>query len=136
MKKAFFLLAMLLSQTLSAQGPWKHKLYSEEQKINLVFDLYEESVDVPGMDMFGPMNGYLNGDVYGVWTITSFKIKSPTEATVRLSNDFGSETQEVDLTQKNDSIYEMDLKGTVVIKKVRDKKLNKIDSTVLFKIKE
>ena len=77
-------------------------------KFYLHLDLYEESVNVPGMEMFGPMNGYMNGNVYGIWMITSSKIENEKTATFRLSNDLGSETQEVKLTVENDSTYSLE----------------------------
>ncbi len=99
-------------------------------------NLYEESIDVPGMDMFGPMSGYMNGKVYGVWMLTSHTINSDKEATLRLSNDLGSETQECLLTQVNDSIYKLELKHGVSIKKVIKNKLVKIPSTLEFKVEK
>lgn len=121
-----------------AQTPWKCKLTCEEVNGTLHMDLYEESIDVPGMDMFGPMNGYLNGKnggVYGTWMITSFKIKNDKVATIRLSNDLGSDTQECEISAINDSTFRMDLKGGVVIKKVVNKKLVKISPTLIFQKK-
>ncbi len=82
----------------TARSPFKCTLYDRENKIYLHLDLYEESVNVPGMEMFGPMNGYMNGNVYGIWMITSSKIENEKTATFRLSNDLGSETQEVKLS--------------------------------------
>lgn len=83
--------------------------------------------------MFGPMNGYINGDIYGVWTITSSEIINDKQAKLRLSNDLGSETQEALLTLQGDSICKMELKGGVVVKRVVGKKLVKIDSVQEFK---
>ena len=45
----------------TARSPFKCTLYDRENKIYLHLDLYEESINVPGMEMFGPMNGYMNG---------------------------------------------------------------------------
>lgn len=95
----------------------KCTLYDRENKIYLHLDLYEESINVPGMEMFGPMNGYMNGNVYGIWMITSSKIENEKTATFRLSNDLGSETQEVKLTVENDSTYSLEQQGGTVIKK-------------------
>ena len=116
-----------------AQGPWKLKLFCPEEKVRLHIDLYEESIQVPGMEMFGPMNGYLGGDIYGVWTITSFEIKDNREATLRVSNDLGSETQRITLTQQTDSTWLMRFEGRNVVKRVNGKKLVKIPSTFLMR---
>lgn len=120
------LIALCFGSSLLAQGPWKLKLYCPEESVRLHIDLYEESIEVPGMEMFGPMNGYLNGNVYGVWTVTSFKIQDDKTATLRLSNDLGSETQKVTLTQQSDSLYLLHLDGLCVIKRVVGKKLVKV----------
>ena len=99
-------------------------------------NLYKEDIEVPGMEMFGPMNGYLGGNIYGVWSITSFKIENDKSATLRVSNDLGSETQSVQITQQNDSIWKMEFTGHNVIKRVNGKKLVKIPSVFLMKKKE
>ena len=119
-----------------AQGPWKMKLTCPEEKIDLVMNLYEESVTVPGMEMFGPMNGYLGGNIYGVWSITSFDIESDKSASLRVSNDLGSETQKIQLTQLNDSTWKMAFVGRNVVKRVNGKKLVKIPDSFLMKKKE
>lgn len=128
-------LLCVIAYTVSAQKPFKCKLVNKEDKINLVIDLYEESIPVPGMDMFGPLHGYMNGNVYGIWMITSAKVLNDKEATIRLSNDFGSETQEIKLTVENDSTYNAELVDGVVIKKVVKKKLVKIPSNMTFTTK-
>ena len=135
MKRILFLffIALSLSSTVMAQGPWKLKLLCPEENVRLHIDLYEESIKVPGMEMFGPMNGYLGGNIYGVWTVTSFKIQDDKTATLRLSNDLGSETQKVTLTQQSDSLYLLHLDGVNVVKRVVGKKLVKVP--IDFKMK-
>lgn len=135
MKKAMLSLSLLAALSASADGPWKFRMRTDKSNIDMNIDLYEESINVPGMDMFGPMNGYISGNIYGIWTVTSSKIISDKQASMRLSNDLGSETQEVLLTLQGDSICKMELKGSVVIKRVEGKKLVKIDSTQEFKKK-
>lgn len=134
----FMLCCTFFMQDIRANEPWRLNLSSQvEEGINLRFDLYEESIDVPGMEMFGPMNGYMNGKgIYGVWMITSFKIESEREAILRLSNDQGSETQSVRLTTLSDSTYQAELQGGVVMKKVEGKKLVKLPSRLTFVIKK
>ena len=68
--------------------------YNKSNDIALHLNLLEETINIPGFSMLGPTNGYMNGNVYGTWIVTSFKIKDKT-AIIRLSNDFGSETQEI-----------------------------------------
>lgn len=132
------LTAILLTIAISAlaQGPWKMILTCPEEKIDLVMNLYKEDIEVPGMEMFGPMNGYLGGNIYGVWSITSFKIDSDKNVSLRVSNDLGSETQAIQITQQNDSVWRMEFTGHNVIKRVNGKKLVKIPSVFLMKKKE
>ena len=129
MRHFFALLALSLCLSANAGKPWKLSLTDPKEKITLDIDLYEESIDVPGMEMFGPMNGYLGGNIYGVWTVTSFQIKKD-KAILRLSNDMGSETQEAELTQTSDSTYTLKLLGSTVVKRAEGRKLHKITPTL------
>ena len=128
-------IAMLATALLGtkAQRPWKMDLICEAERITLHMDLYEESITVPRMEMFGPMNGYLGGDIYGVWSITSFDIKNDRETMLRVSNDLGSETQRISLTQQTDSTWLMRFEGRNVVKRVSGKKLVKIPSEYVMK---
>lgn len=128
-----FLLLCLLSANGWAQKPWKLSLIDSKEKIEIHIDLHEESIEVPGMEMFGLMNGYVAGNIYRVWSVTSFKIKDNKTATIRVSNDLGSETQEIKITQKNDSIWDVDLVGHNVIKRVKGNKLIKIPTSYQMK---
>lgn len=137
MKNTFLsLLLCMFSCSVCAQKAFKCSLVDNENKISLHLDLYEETVNVPGMDMFGPMNGYMNGNIYGIWMITSAKIQDERTAVIRLSNDLGSETQEGKLSVKNDSTYQLELQGGTVIKKVVNKKLVKIPQKLTFSPKK
>lgn len=138
MKKILLCASLFLATAVSADGPWKFKAKSADKKITLDIDLYEESIEVPDMDMFGPMNGYLSGvreAIYGTWAVTSCEVVDDSHAKLRLSNDQGSDTQEVLLTLVGDSVCKVDLKGSVYIKKVVDgKKLQKINPS--FEVKK
>ena len=134
--RALLSVVLLLSIALRAGEPWKLQLTNKEEQVDLKLDVYEESIDVPGMELFGPMNGYLAGKgVYGTWMVTSFQIKNNKEATLRLSNDQGSETQAILLTWQNDSTYLMELQNGVVVKKVVNKKLVKIPGKITLLVK-
>lgn len=134
-RNLMFVLLCVCSLWSMAQQTFKASLSCKEENLHLTIDLYEESINVPGMEMFGPMHGYLNGNVYGIWTITSSKIINENSALIRLSNDQGSETQEVKLT-KNDDQYIFEQVDGVSIKKVVGRKLVKIPKKLIFKITE
>jgi len=128
---------LLASSAMQAAEPWKLSLYNQTEEVEVHIDLYEETIDVPGMDMFGPMNGYIGGKgVYGKWMVTSFNIKDDKSATLRVSNDLGSETQSLLLTWQNDSTYMMELQGGVVMKKAVNRKLVKIPAKIQLSIKQ
>lgn len=129
MKQLFLLISLAVCQLSHASGPWKLNLADRTENIILRIDLHEESIEVPGMEMFGPMHGYLGGNVYGVWTVTSFRIGKG-KATLRLSNDLGSETQEAELSQTTDSTYQLRLTGNVVVKRAEGRKLHKIPAVL------
>lgn len=139
MKRSRILLAIMLlmgsltgiAQQVEAK-PWKLTLQNKELNLRLQLDLYEETVNVPGMDMFGPMNGYIAGSLCNVWSLTSFKINNDDKVTLRLSNDLGSETQECTLTHENDSTYRLDIKGTVHLRKVENRKYVKMPPVIYF----
>ena len=79
MKKLFCsTISIFIFIALFAQQPFKGHLRNNEMNLNLYIDLYEESVMVPQMDMFGPQYGYMNGDVYRLWIITSAKVDGKT----------------------------------------------------------
>ncbi|MDE7166910.1 MAG: hypothetical protein K2O17_07760 [Bacteroidaceae bacterium] len=131
MKKQILLLLLWLFPFCKAAEPWRLHLQNKDEGVILKMDLYEESIDVPGMEMFGPMNGFLGGKgIYGVWMVTSFDIKDERTVTLRLSNDLGSETQAVRLTQQSDSLYLMELLNGVVVKKAVNRKLIKIPAAI------
>ncbi len=129
-----YLFFLICTISVTANGPWKMKLICPEEKVNLHLDLYEESIEVPDMEMFGPMNGYMNGDIYGVWTVTSFKILNDKQANIKISNDLGSETQKITLTRLNDSIWNMKFEGHNVVKRVKNKKLIKVPGEMNMKL--
>ena len=134
---SFLTATCLAIASLQAAGPWRMVLENKETETLLKIDLYEESIDVPGMEMFGPMNGYLGGrGVYGVWTITSFDIKDEQTAMMRISNDLGSETQSIRLSQQSDSTYLMELQGGVVVKRAVNRKLVKIPQSIVMSIRK
>lgn len=116
--------------------PWKLQLHCPEEKIDLHLDLYEESIEVPGMEAFGPMNGYMDGNIYGVWYVVGFDIKDDKNASITIANDLGSEDQKLTLTQNSDSTYQLKFLGYNAVKRAQGKKLVKIPSEMKMTIKK
>lgn len=136
MKKTI-LMALFAWVALLASGekPWKKNLFCKAEKIDLIIDLYEESILVPGMEMFGPMNGYMAGDIYGMWYVTGFDIQSDKKVLLKVANDLGSENQKILLTQQSDSTWLLQFQGHQVVKRVKGKKLVKIPGEMIFSAK-
>jgi len=135
MKNVIIFALLSLCITMNAEGPWKMKLTCPKENINLNIDLYEESIEVPGLEMFGPMNGYMNGDIYRVWYVTGFNIIDDKNVTIKVANDLGSENQKFSLSQTTDSTWTLKFEGQQVIKRVNGKKLVKIPRELVMKKK-
>lgn len=134
MRKIIIFIAFFsISGLLFAEGPWKIHLHCPEEKIDLRLDLYEESIEVPGLEAFGPMNGYMDGNIYGVWYVVGFDIKDDKHATVTIANDLGSEDQKLTLAQTSDSTYQLKFLGYNTVKRAQGKKLVKIPSELIMK---
>src|SRR5574344_2721907 len=98
MRKLFFTLLLgMFTLGIFAQEPFRCTLQNKELNLNMYLNLYNESITVPGMEMFGPQFGYINGDIYNTWIVTSCKIVDAKTAIANFSNDVGSETQEVSI---------------------------------------
>ena len=72
------------------------------------------------------MNGYLGGNIYGVWYVVGFDIKDDKQATITIANDLGSEDQKLTLAQTSDSTYQLKFIGYNAVKRPQGKKLVKI----------
>lgn len=133
----FFCALMLAGGQLSAQTadrPFKGRFYNEENRIYLTLDLYEATLDAPGLSFLGKMNGFMNGNIYGVWLLTSHKIEGKT-ATLRFSNEQGSDAQTVRLTAQSDSVLIYKALDGNSIRRVEKRKLVKIPSEMTFRRK-
>lgn len=102
--------------------------------LRLHLDLDEETIDIPGMSFLGPTNGYLDGTdnnhVYGVWMLLKFSVDG-NKATLRFSNDIGSDSQDVLLTLNADGTLQYAALGANNIKKVEGgRKLVKIPAAM------
>ena len=118
------------------QQPWKLQLQSPEEKINLNIDLYEESIEVPGFEAFGPMHVYMDGNIYGVWYVVGFDIKDDKHAAITIANELGSEDQKLTLTQDSDSTYQLKFVGYNAVRRAQGKKLVKIPSEFKMEIQK
>ena len=125
----------LTTDSVQAELPFRVTLYSPDAHITLAIDLYEESVNVPGYEFFGPTFGYMRGDarqwMYGVWFVLSAEIKE-NKAILRMSNDSGAASQDVELRIMPDGTYAYRALGTNEVSRAEGRKLKKIQTKMTF----
>ncbi len=110
MKKRNLLTGLLLMLGMSSfsQEIFKARLHESEHDVYMTINLYEETVNVPGMDIFGSTYGYIkrNYDTNIVWIITGVEIsEDKKQATLEITNDQGSEDLTAVLTCNEDGTY-------------------------------
>lgn len=100
-----FITNIASAQQTKEARPFEGHFYSAESQVDLYLNLYEEDILVPNFDFLGKMNGYMNGKgIYGTWMLLKHTING-NKATLRFSNDIGSDVQDAELTLNADSTY-------------------------------
>ena len=137
MKKliAIFLI-FLPNLNLSAQNtvePFRAYLINNEYEVYLRIDFYDETITIPGQELYGELPGYLGKKNNPFcWVITSAKIQDRT-AHLAMINDYGSEDLTAVLTAKNDSLYELRQVEGSTLKVPKNGKWQKLPKTLEFK---
>ena len=129
--KRFLSLAftILLALTAAAQSVFDGDYTNEELKINVHLDLTAENLTVPGLEFLGPVGGYIDGrGIYGNWMLISYKVENEKTVTRRFSNELGSDSQNVKMTQIDGTTYHFKTTGGNALKKAVNRKLVKIAS--------
>lgn len=110
MKRKFLCsLAAMLPLLAAAQSdsiPFKGHFENSEYNVYLELNLYENDINVPAHELFGPLPGYLgkrNNGFY--WLVTDGKLSPKGKAVLSMINDFGSEDLKASLTMRNDSTF-------------------------------
>ena len=137
MKKTLLTLTFgLLSSCLLAQNEGKvfrAYLFNKEYDVYLRIDFYNESISVPGNELYGKLPGYLgkNNNSF-CWPITAVKLKDEHTAELSLINDYGSEDLTATLTQQNDSTYILKQEKGSTLKVPKNGKWQKLPKTLPF----
>ncbi len=132
MKKLFALLLYLVSLPICAQRPFEGHFVCKDVGVSLHLNLYEENMDVPNFSFLGKTHGYMDGKgLYGTWILTRCSVKKNT-ATLRFSNDIGSDSQDVSLTLNADSTYSFHAINGNALRKAEGRKLVKITGDMTF----
>lgn len=133
---AIAIFLVLSSDVFAQQDSFRAYLYNNEYDVYLRINFYDQDVQVPGQDIYGPLPGFL-GKRYNsfCWVITSCRVKNEREAQMDLINDFGSEDLTATLTRKNDSIYILRQETGSTLKVPHNGKWRKLPKTIEMKRK-
>lgn len=138
MKKTILTLVLGLSPVLmmaqKEARSFRCYLYNSEYEVYLDIDLYEESINVPGNELYGRLPGYLGKKNNPFcWPITAAKVKNEQTAELSLINDYGSEDLTATLTRENDSIYVLKQEKGSTLKVPKNGKWQKLPKLLSFK---
>lgn len=137
MKKLILLAVLfmipLLGNAQKTNEPFRAYIYNNEYDVYLRIDFYDESITIPGQDLYGQLPGYLGkkNNTF-CWVITSVEV-SGTSAKLSMINDYGSEDLTATLTVKNDSLYELKQVEGSTLKVPKNGKWQKLPKTLEFK---
>ena len=138
MKKLFILLIICHLSVIAAVAQnnstaFRAHLINKEYDVYLNINFYDEDIQVPGQELYGPLPGYLGKNHNSFcWVITSAKIKGKT-ATISLINDYGSEDLTATLTCQNDSTYILKQESGSTLKVPKNGKWQKLPKTLELK---
>ncbi len=133
---AIAIFLVLSSDVLAQQDSFRAYLYNNEYDVYLRINFYDQDVQVPGQDIYGPLPGFLGKRHNSFcWVITSCRVKNEREAQMDLINDFGSEDLTATLTRKNDSIYILRQETGSTLKVPHNGKWRKLPKTIEMKRK-
>lgn len=137
MKKLFAtiicLLAVLTTTAQETGGPFRAYLINKEYNVFLRIDFYQESISVPGQDLYGKLPGYLSKQHNSFcWLITSAEVDG-NKATLQMINDYGSEDLTATLTAESDSVYVLKQIDGSTLKVPNNGKWQKLPKTLELK---
>jgi len=137
MKHAFlFFFMALATTTVLAQSdarPFHATLKNSEYAVLLRINFYEQDIIIPGQELFGEMAGYLSKDGTSYcWLIVSAKTDNR-RARLQMSNDYGSEDLEAELTVQGDTLYTLRQLDGSTLKVPNNGKWQKLPKTLQFK---
>ena len=108
-------------------------LYNNEYEVYLRIDFYNESIIVPGNELYGKLPGYLGKKNNSFcWPVTAAKIKDEQMAELNLINDYGSEDLTATLIRENDTLYTLKQGKGSTLKVPKNGKWQKLPKTLPF----
>ncbi len=113
--------------------PFHAHIYNNEYDVYMKINFYEEDIEVPGQELYGPLPGFLGKKHNSFcWVITSAKVNGKT-APIALINDYGSEDLTATLTLQNDSTYILKQVEGSTLKVPKNGKWQKLPKTLELK---
>lgn len=122
------------AQDTTAVRPFEGDFHCEETGVDIHLNLYEENLTVPNFGFLGKVHGYMDGNIYGTWMLITHKIEG-NKATLRFSNDIGSDSQNIEFTLNPDGTYTYKAVGGNDIRRAVKRKLVKVTGDMLFRRK-
>ena len=135
MKKTIFsILLTICSIGLFAQqkdDTFRAYLYNNDYEVFMHINLYDQNIEVPQHELYGPVPGYLGKRHNSFcWVITSCQVNDNKKAELQLINDFGSEDLTATLERRSDSIYVLKQGNGSTIKVPHKGKWRKLPKTL------
>jgi len=135
MKKTIFsILLIICSIGLFAQqkdDTFRAYLYNNDYEVFMHINLYDQNIEVPQHELYGPVPGYLGKRHNSFcWVITSCQVNDNKKAELQLINDFGSEDLTATLERRSDSIYVLKQGNGSTIKVPHKGKWRKLPKTL------
>ena len=111
---------------------FKGYIYNKEYDVYIRMNFYEQDITVPNQEIFGNVAGFFGDNIDSrKWLFTSAEIKANV-AHIAIINDYGSEDLEANLTQINDSTFELEQLNGSRIKIARNRKWLKLPDRITF----
>lgn len=123
----------LLGKAQNMDKPFRAYLYNNEYDVYLRIDFYDESITIPGQELYGKLPGYLGKKNNSFcWVITSVEVSGPI-AHLSMINDYGSEDLTATLTAASDSLFVLKQVDGSSLKVPKNGKWQKLPKTLELK---
>lgn len=123
----------LLGNAQNIDKPFRAYLYNNEYDVYLRIDFYDESITIPGQELYGKLPGYLGKKNNSFcWVITSVEVSGPI-AHLSMINDYGSEDLTATLTAASDSFFVLKQVDGSSLKVPKNGKWQKLPKTLELK---
>jgi hypothetical protein len=112
--------------------PFSGRLQNKEYSVYMNINLYDNNITVPNQELYGELPGYLGRERYNFyWPVVKAEVKNG-KAMLTMVNDYGSEDLTAQLTQLNDSTFELKQLSGSALKVPNNGKWLKLPKTLLF----